>query len=297
MFKDNTSSGGTVGPPQPRPAREFNSVGANDNQHRASKSGTPAPKSGGSGKNGLPQMLSHAGVTATKVLHSFNTWAFKREQPADPHLMLQFISEAIALDAPVPFILYWGKGPRSNLGMPDIQCLDYLAALARRVRAVHPRGAAIKLIFTDTHAALNGHSPASMRGYFGETDIKARQHGFDTCWLSHIIRAAEATTISDPADDAGGDVAAARRKRQEMVPRRRNGGARRVAILSHEHGRKARRRNRLPTCDLHHVQRQRFAQPVSNPASDIFYVLASARHERQTLVRCLRRGELNPVTL
>jgi hypothetical protein len=147
-------------------------------------------------------MLSHAGVTATKVLHSFNTWAFKREQPADPHLMLQFISEAIALDAPVPFILYWGKGPRSNLGMPDIQCLDYLAALARRVRAVHPRGAAIKLIFTDTHAALNGHSPASMRGYFGETDIKARQHGFDTCWLSHIIRAAEATTISDPADDA-----------------------------------------------------------------------------------------------
>jgi hypothetical protein len=202
MFKDNTSSGGTVGPPQPRPAREFNSVGANDNQHRASKSGTPAPKSGGSGKNGLPQMLSHAGVTATKVLHSFNTWAFKREQPADPHLMLQFISEAIALDAPVPFILYWGKGPRSNLGMPDIQCLDYLAALARRVRAVHPRGAAIKLIFTDTHAALNGHSPASMRGYFGETDIKARQHGFDTCWLSHIIRAAEATTISDPADDA-----------------------------------------------------------------------------------------------
>jgi hypothetical protein len=202
MYKDNTSSGGTVGPPQPRPAREFNSVGANDNQHRASKSGTPAPKSGGSGKNGLPQMLSHAGVTATKVLHSFNTWAFKREQPADPHLMLQFISEAIALDAPVPFILYWGKGPRSNLGMPDIQCLDYLAALARRVRAVHPRGAAIKLIFTDTHAALNGHSPASMRGYFGETDIKARQHGFDTCWLSHIIRAAEATTISDPADDA-----------------------------------------------------------------------------------------------
>jgi hypothetical protein len=202
MFKDNTSSDGAVAPMQPRPAREFNSVGVNDNQHRASKSGTPAPKSGGSGKNGLPQMLSHAGAVATKVLHSFNTWAFKREQPADPHLMLQFISEAIAVDAPVPFVLYWGKGPRSNLGMPDIQCLDYLAALARRVRAVHPRGAAIKLIFTDTHAALNGHSPASMRGYFGEMDIKARQYGFDTCWLSHIIRAAEATATSDPADDA-----------------------------------------------------------------------------------------------
>jgi hypothetical protein len=70
------------------------------------------------------------------------------------------------------------------------------------VRAVYEPGAAIKLIFTDTHAALNGHSPASMRGYFGEIDIKARQYGFDTCWLSHIIRAAEATATSDPADDA-----------------------------------------------------------------------------------------------
>jgi hypothetical protein len=74
--------------------------------------------------------------------------------------------------------------------------------LANRVRAVHPHGAAIKLIFTDTHAALNGHSPASVREYFGEIDLKARQYGFDTCWLSHIIRAAEATATSDPADDA-----------------------------------------------------------------------------------------------
>ena len=202
MFKDNASSAGTAAPMQPRPAREFNGVAVNDNQHRASKSGTPAPTSARSGKNGSPQILSHAGVAATKVLRSFNTWAFKREQPADPHLMLQFISEAIALDAPVPFVLYWGKGPRCNLGMADIHCLDYLAALARRVRAVHSHGAAIKLIFTDTHAALNGHSPASMRGYFGEIDLKARQYGFDTCWLSHIIRAAEATATSDPADDA-----------------------------------------------------------------------------------------------
>jgi hypothetical protein len=201
MFKDNASSAGTAAPMQPRPVREFDGVAVNDNQHRASESGTSAPKSGRSGKNGSPQILSHTGA-ATKVLRSFDTWAFKREQPADPHLMLQFISEAIALDAPVPFVLYWGKGPRCNLGAPDIQCLDYLAALANRVRAVHPHGAAIKLIFTDTHAALNGHSPASAREYFGEIDLKARQYGFDTCRLSHIIRAAEATATSDPADDA-----------------------------------------------------------------------------------------------
>jgi hypothetical protein len=186
MFKHNVPSG----------------VAVNYNQHRASEDSMAVPRSGVAGTNGLPQIPPSPGLAAAKVLRSFNTWAFKREQPADPHLMLQFISEAIALDAPVRFVLYWGKGPRCNLGLPDIACLDYLAALAHRVRAVHKPGAAFNLIFTDTHAALNGHSPAAMRGYFGEIDLKARQYGFDTCWLSHVIRAAGSAATSDPADDA-----------------------------------------------------------------------------------------------
>src|SRR5450631_1336745 len=47
-------------------------------------------------------------VTAETVLRSFNTWAFKREQPDDPELMLRMISESMALGAPVSFVLYWG---------------------------------------------------------------------------------------------------------------------------------------------------------------------------------------------
>jgi hypothetical protein len=201
MFKDNASTAG-ASPMQPPQAHEFTGAAANCNQPCAPESAMAAPNSGLPGRNGAPQIPSHAGVAAAKVLRSFNTWAFKREQPADPHLMLQFISEAIAREAPVPFVLYWGKGPRGSLGVPDIECLDYLAALALRVRAVYEPGAAIKLIFTDTHAELNGHSPPSMRGYFGEIALKARQYGFDTCWLSQIIRAAEATATSDPVDDA-----------------------------------------------------------------------------------------------
>jgi L-tyrosine isonitrile synthase len=63
-------------------------------------------------------------VTAEKVLHAFNTWAFKREQPDDPLMMLQVISRAMALGEPIPFVLYWGKGPRSVIGAPDIECLE-----------------------------------------------------------------------------------------------------------------------------------------------------------------------------
>src|SRR5437868_6507558 len=57
-------------------------------------------------------------AAAEKVLRSFNTWAFKREQPSDPELMLQFISQSIASNVPVRFVLYWGKGPRTKIEQP-----------------------------------------------------------------------------------------------------------------------------------------------------------------------------------
>jgi L-tyrosine isonitrile synthase len=139
-------------------------------------------------------------VSAEAVLRSFNTWAFKREQPTDPQLMLQVVSRSIALGEPVRFALYWGKGPRGRLGEPDINCLDYLAALARRVGEAYQPGAAIHLIFTDTHAALNGHSAASIGEYFAEVERSARQRGFETCRLAELTRAAEAT-VSSNADD------------------------------------------------------------------------------------------------
>jgi hypothetical protein len=159
---------------------------------------TPAPA-------GCPKLRPAKGppaVSADKVLRSFNTWAFKREQPDDPALMRQVIAEAIERREPVPFVLYWGKGPRQHVNEHDIQCLDYLAALAQRVRAAYPQGAAITLIFTDTHAALNGHSRHSIDDYFGAVEAGARTRGFACGRLSECVRAADATAADHPIEDA-----------------------------------------------------------------------------------------------
>src|SRR5438874_1792471 len=64
-------------------------------------------------------------VSPDKVLQAFNTWAFKREQPSDPDLMRQIISKSMSVGAPIPFVLYWGKGPRDGLDNPDIECLEF----------------------------------------------------------------------------------------------------------------------------------------------------------------------------
>jgi hypothetical protein len=164
------------------------------------RSAEPPPRqSGRIVGTGRHSNRTKATVSAETVLRSFNTWAFKREQPADPQLMLRIISELMALEEPVSFVLYWGKGPRQRLGGPDIECLEYLGALARRVQEVYKPGAVFKLIFTDTHAELNGHAPHSVREYFAEVGAHAGERGFETCFLSELTRSAE--TVANFAAD------------------------------------------------------------------------------------------------
>jgi hypothetical protein len=111
------------------------------------------------------------------------------------------IADAMQFGRPVPFVLYWGKGPRCELAEPDTACLDYLASLGSRVRQVYTPGASFKLIFTDTHANLNGHAPEAIEAYFNAVEQAARERGFDTCWLSELVFAAESADAIDVTDE------------------------------------------------------------------------------------------------
>ena len=139
-------------------------------------------------------------VTPDTILQSFNTWAFKREQPTNADLMRPFIAAAMAEDRPVSFVLYWGKGPRQQVAEPDLQCLDYLGELAARIASTYQHGAAITLIFTDTHARLNGHCEDSMDDYFRAVEAEARARGFTTCRLGDLTGAVEAMPLDETAD-------------------------------------------------------------------------------------------------
>jgi hypothetical protein len=142
-------------------------------------------------------------VPPERVLHAFNTWAFKREQPDNPLTMLKAVARSIAVCEPIPFVLYWGKGPRNTIGAPETECLRYIAALAGRIHDAYTPGAAVKLIFTDTHAELNGHSHASIAAYFAAVEACARGFGFEHCWMSHLTKATPAIRemLDDPMPD------------------------------------------------------------------------------------------------
>jgi L-tyrosine isonitrile synthase len=135
---------------------------------------------------------------ATAVIATFNTWAFKREQPSDPSLLSRFVGAAIVRKQPIEFVLYWGKGPRQSIARPDVECLDFLQSLTQRIETVYSAGALIRLIFTDTHATLNGHSAATMDSYFGAVEVAALERRFETCRLGAIVRSHPEAAAAPP---------------------------------------------------------------------------------------------------
>ena len=139
---------------------------------------------------GRPELRPAGDAAAEEILKTFNTWHFKRERPSDQSLMLRVIAGAMTIGAPLPFVLYWGKGPRSHVADPDVRCLDFLKELTTRVGSVYPRGAALTLIQTDTHARLNGHSEESIERYFREITEVARRFGYSTCRLGELVNLA-----------------------------------------------------------------------------------------------------------
>jgi L-tyrosine isonitrile synthase len=141
------------------------------------------------------------GAISDKILRSFNTWAFKREQPSDVKLMLSVISDAVAAQLPVPFVLYWGKGPRNTASTHEAQCLDFLSALTARIQNAYSPGVGVTLILTDTHAELNGHSREAINQYFDEIKWLAEQRDFDTCLLGQLVASAGSFATAAPVEE------------------------------------------------------------------------------------------------
>jgi L-tyrosine isonitrile synthase len=124
---------------------------------------------------------------ASRLLGSFNTWSFKREQPSDLGLLEAATLRAATHQQRLSFVLYWGKGPRHTLGTPDLTCLSYLASMVQRMNAIHPPGAHIELLLTDTHAHLNAHPMWSINSYFSEIECAAKSFGFSCRRLGSVV--------------------------------------------------------------------------------------------------------------
>jgi len=145
---------------------------------------------------------------ADPIIATFNSWAFKREQPSSLPLLRAVVEHAMDVRQPIPFALYWGKGPRDAHTKPETDCLDFLAAMGRRIAAAYKPGATFHLLLTDTHARLNQHSEASINAYYADIRALAEPRGFCTRRLSDVV--ASCRSYGPSAEDLAGAPAMVR---------------------------------------------------------------------------------------
>jgi hypothetical protein len=88
---------------------------------------------------------------------------------------------------------------RCNQAEADIQCLNFLNALGERVLQTYAPGASFTLIFTDTHAELNGHPIGGTRQYFNEVSQSAATRKFFGCMLSDLVAAHSTPSVAPAA--------------------------------------------------------------------------------------------------
>jgi len=164
------------------------------------------PKSAAVASQPTVASSAHQPSSPEKVLQSFNTWRFKREQPSDTPRLLALVESTASARKPLEFVMYWGKGPRHRIADPDHHCLAFLARMASSVTDAYAPGARITLIFTDTHAALNGHAPNTIDAYGKDIQAAASAHGFGFERLSTLITALNARSNPQPDDEPSDDI-------------------------------------------------------------------------------------------
>ena len=189
--------------------------------------------------------------------------------------MLNVISHTIRRSEPLAFAVYWGKGPRCSLADPDMQCLDFLGAFSDRVKKGYAPGVALNLIFTDTHAELNGYSQPGIEKYFHEVGAFARERGMCTRRLGELVRV---SNIAPATDLNEADIEEATLLKLIASARKwyRGSGTPEDGARTYYRMNMVERRA-VPEFDLHNIQRKRSAGAFSAASAHLLHVLASPR--------------------
>ena len=124
---------------------------------------------------------------AKKVIDSFNTWSFKREQPKSKESLVENILLHIKKKEPIKFIMYWGKGDRDIISNLELDAIKYLVNFCETIKKEYVYGVELTFIFTDTHAAINGYDAKSTKIYFESTKNLIDKYKIKSLYLSEIV--------------------------------------------------------------------------------------------------------------
>ncbi|MGL3111852.1 hypothetical protein [Bradyrhizobium sp. BR 1432] len=150
------------------------------------------------------------------------------------------------------------------------------------------------MIFTDTHAELNGHSSQNIRQYFDEVADGACERGFESCWLGDLTKAAETDNTSPLIDETVPEPTFQRLLASAMKWYRGNGSCEEGALEYYRMNMVEKRavEHAFPELNFHHLQWERISRTFPKNLPNLLHVFASQRDQHQTLVPLPGDGRL-----
>jgi hypothetical protein len=106
------------------------------------------------------------GSAANAVVEALTARRFRRSGCFKEAELRQLAQSALTGCGPLEFLMFWGCGPRDMAASPDRVALEALGDLLATVEQNGHLQARADIIFTDGHAANNGHPAAHARSYF-----------------------------------------------------------------------------------------------------------------------------------
>ena len=136
------------------------------------------------------------GGLAEKILKVFNVRKFKREKSHTEESLIKSISECVKEKEPIKFVMYWGKGDRNAVATPDLKAIKSLLDFCETTKKEYEHGFELTLIFSDTHAAINGYDPGGVKAYFDSVKSEVAKYGVKAIHLSDLVKYDEVKLLS-----------------------------------------------------------------------------------------------------
>ncbi|MFH1470975.1 MAG: hypothetical protein ABIF01_04455, partial [Candidatus Micrarchaeota archaeon] len=133
-------------------------------------------------------LISEREEMILKKISSSKLCIFK---PREKELMLGRIREAVRKKKPMKFFMLWGVWRKERADAADAEAVEIIEKMIGGVRGLHPPGAEIAILLTDTHAELNLIDMRSIYGYnsyLGSFERYAKERGIRTLRLSEVLK-------------------------------------------------------------------------------------------------------------
>jgi len=156
-----------------------------------------------------PQPM-YRGEVVREILSVLLSGRFARNPRTLTPALESAVMNCVESNGPLKLLLLWGKGHKDLPDRAETQACQFLLKFRERLTRAWPQAFHLKVLFTDTHAMINGYSSSTIRSYFGATQEVLAPLTTDWGWLSTLwwhagityqdVKAAAATDNRDWAD-------------------------------------------------------------------------------------------------